>query len=174
MHPHCKRFTIVITMASLLAATAVLANDTDTVSQELDAYWAELGRTVATGDFQAYAAGYHPDAVYVSASKGESYPIASAFSRWQPGFEQTRLGETRASVTFRFSQRLHDATTAHETGIFRYTSQAAGEPETEQFMHFEALLVKQDGWLTVMEYQKAPASREQWQALAAAPPAAEN
>ncbi|MGD2123925.1 MAG: hypothetical protein PVJ76_19395, partial [Gemmatimonadota bacterium] len=33
---------------------------------ELDAFWAEVSRTVAEGDFEGYAATYHEDAVLVS------------------------------------------------------------------------------------------------------------
>ncbi len=36
---------------------------------------------------------------------------------------------------------------------------------SEQFIHFDALLVKKDGWLMMMEYQKTPASKEEWDAL---------
>ena len=35
------------------------------VTQELDAYWAEISRTVEEGDFAGYSATYHPDAVVI-------------------------------------------------------------------------------------------------------------
>jgi hypothetical protein len=70
-----------------------------------------------------------------------------------------------ASVEFRFTTRLHDAETAHETGIFRYSSTPQGQSETVGLIHFEALLVRKDGaWLTLMEYQKEPATAEEWEA----------
>ena len=34
----------------------------------------------------------------------------------------TKAGKIRASVEFRFSQRIGGETTAHETGIFLYTA----------------------------------------------------
>ena len=73
----------------------------------------------------------------------------------------------KADVAFRFSQRFGDATTAHETGIFRYSAtNAEGETKIE-FIHLQALLVKKaEGWKILMEYQKSPATAAEWQALA--------
>ena len=134
------------------------------VVAELDAYWAELSRTVAEGDFEGYARLYHPDAVLVSLGAESSYPIARALEGWKQGFLDTRAGRAEASVVFRFTQRLHDETTAHETGIFRYTFESADGSRTVVPVHFEALLVRRDGaWLMVMEYQKEPATDEEWE-----------
>lgn len=133
---------------------------------ELDAYWAEVARTVGEGDFEGYAALYHEDAVLVSALSGESYPIATALAGWEQGFIDTRSGTSSASVRFRFSQRLNDATTAHDTGIFNYRFVSATGEVAEQYMHFEGLLVKKDGWKMVMEYQQSMATSEEWEALA--------
>jgi hypothetical protein len=73
----------------------------------------------------------------------------------------------KAGVSFRFAQRLGDATTAHETGIFRYVSQPAGGQPLEEFIHLQALLVKQAGaWKILMEYQVGPATEAEWNALA--------
>ena len=133
-------------------------------ASELDDYWAELSRTVEEGDFDGYKRLYHADAVMVTNYTGESYPIASAFAGWEQGFTDTRRGDAEASVRFRFTQRLNDATTAHETGIFNYRFRAANGQLSDQFVHFEALLVKKGGWLMVMEYQKRPATPEEWAA----------
>ena len=35
------------------------------ITGELDDFWAEVSRTVAEGDFDGYAATYHPDAVVI-------------------------------------------------------------------------------------------------------------
>jgi hypothetical protein len=137
----------------------------DGIVEELDNYWMELSRTVTDGEFDAYVNGYHADAVYVSLSSGESYPISKALAGWEQGFIDTREGKSRVGLEFRFSHRLHDATSAHETGMFRYSSQAEGANEEIIYIHFEALLVKKDRWLTLMEYQKTPASQEEWDAL---------
>lgn len=129
------------------------------ITAELDAYWAEVSRTVAEGDFDGYAATYHPDAVVIFGMA--SQPISAALAGWKQGFDDTRAGRMTASVHFRFSERRNDATTAHETGIFRYAG-GDGEP---QYLHFEALLVKRDGWKMLMEFQRNPASEAEWDAL---------
>lgn len=134
---------------------------------ELDAYWAELSRTVEQGDFEGYAELYHPDAVLVSSSSGASYPIAQALAGWKQGFDDTAEGRAEAGVDFRLTQRIHDGTTAHETGIFRYTFTPEDGETTIAPVHFEALLVKKDGeWLMLMEYQKEMATEEEWEAAA--------
>jgi ketosteroid isomerase-like protein len=133
------------------------------VTSELDAYWSEISRTVADGDFEGYANLYHPDAVLVLDGSG-THPIAVALAGWKQGFDDTRAGRAKAGVTFRFTERLHDETTAHETGIFRYTLRSA-EQDAVALVHFSALLVKKNGeWRMVMERQKGPATEEEWAA----------
>lgn len=132
---------------------------------ELDAYWTELSRTVREGDYEGYAATYHPDAVLVSLSSGTSYPIAQALAGWKQGFDDTAAGLATAGVEFRFTQRLHDAVSAHETGLFRYFIQEPGQEPRVALVHFEALLVKRDGeWKMIMEYQKLSATPSEWEA----------
>ncbi|MFT5883203.1 MAG: hypothetical protein ACI9FG_001716, partial [Crocinitomicaceae bacterium] len=57
---------------------------------ELDAYWAEISRAVKTGDFEAYKATCHPEAVLVSGNKKQSYPLAKALVRWKKEFDDTK------------------------------------------------------------------------------------
>lgn len=129
-------------------------------SVERDALWAEISRTVAAGDFEGYGATFHEDAVLVSNFSNSSTPISNALADWKQGFLNTQAGKMTAEVTFRFSQRLSDGTTAHETGIFRYVSTQQGQEPSVQLIHFEALLVKKDGtWKMTMEYQKSPATQ---------------
>ncbi len=133
---------------------------------DLDEYWEAVTRTVTEGDYEGYAALYHEDAVLVSNFSKTSVPIAKALAGWKQGFMDTKAGKMAAGVTFRFSQRYSDETTAHETGIFRYASTPAGGEENAQYIHFEGLLVKKDGgWVMLMEYQKSPATVEEWEAL---------
>jgi ketosteroid isomerase-like protein len=133
---------------------------------ELDAYWAVVSKAVNTGDFEAYAATCHPEGVLVSGGKQMSQPLAAALARWKQEFTDTRDGKMKASVEFRFSRRIGDATTAHETGIFLYTAQPEGGPPKAEHIHFEALLVKKaDTWKILMENQKGPATEAEWQAL---------
>ncbi len=134
--------------------------------KQLDAYWTEVSRAVTAGDFAAYEATCHPDGVLVSGEKKTSSPLADALKRWKKDFDATKSGEMKASVEFKFSQRLGDATTAHETGIFLYSATAADGKETRDYIHFEALLLKRDGrWKIVMEYQKSKATRTEFEAL---------
>ena len=133
---------------------------------ELDAYWAAVSRAVNRGDFDAYAATCHPEGVLVSGGKQMSQPLAAALARWKQEFVDTRDGKMKASVEFRFSRRIGDPTTAHETGIFLYTARKADGPPKAEPIHFEALLVKKaDGWKILMENQKGPATEAEWQAL---------
>ena len=101
----------------------------------------------------------------VSGSKKVSYPLAKALARWEQDFVDTKAGKTKASVTFRFSQRLGDETTAHETGIFLYSSVGSDGRIKKDFIHFQALLVKNGDWKILMEYQKSKATQEEWDAL---------
>ena len=135
----------------------------------LNAFWDRLSQTVQTGDFEGYAALYHQDAVLVidNASRPGSMPITQALASWKQGFEDTRSGKTGAQVAFRFSKRLGDATTAHETGMFAYSVlNAEGAVQQVVYVNMQALLVKKEGhWLITMELQGAPASEADWNAL---------
>lgn len=140
--------------------------ETSKISHELDKYWAKVSRSVKTGDFIGYSETCHSAGILVSGIKQTSYPLQQALQRWKSGFDDTRAGRMTASVEFRFSQRLHDPTTAHETGIFRYASTQDGKTEV-QFIHFEGLLQKTpDGWKILMEHQKSMASESEWEKLA--------
>jgi ketosteroid isomerase-like protein len=147
----------------LLLVPAATAQDT---IAELDAYWAEVSRTVEEGDFEGYAATYHPDAVLIFAGSNATLPIADGLAGWKSGFDATASGDQKSSVSFRFSRRLNSATTAHEVGIFHY--QADGpDGVTDAMVHFTGLLVKKDGrWLMLMEDQEQEATKAEWDALA--------
>jgi len=150
------------------------AKEQAAVTASLNAFWAEVSRSVAEGDFQGYAATCHPQGVLVSGVKKNSQPLADALVRWKPGFTATKAGKMKASVAFRFSSRLNGGATAHETGIFRYASSkpndtAGVKPDADssvEYIHFEALLVQKNAkWLVLMEYQKAKATAAEWQKL---------
>ena len=152
----------------------IIKSKTETITdssrlEELDKYWDNLSKTVAEGDFEGYSNGYHKDAVIIFASgkNKTSLPIEKALAGWKKGFTDTKNGKNKSHVEFRFSQRIGDDTTAHETGIFIYTSSDVnGENKVEYPTHFEMLLVKRNNkWLGVMEYQKSNATKEEWNAL---------
>lgn len=136
---------------------------------ELNHYFAELSRTVREGDFEGYKATYHKDAVcvFTTGQNKRTIPIDAQLALWKPGFDDTKAGKSRNNVEFRFSQRIGDLSTAHETGIFYFSSiDKSGKVLAAGAVHFEILLVKRNGlWLTLMEYQKSKATQEEWDAL---------
>lgn len=134
--------------------------------RELDALWAKVSKAVNEGDFEAYKSTCHSKGVLVSGIRGYSQPLSKALARWKKEFDATKAGAMQASVTFRFSQRVGDETTAHETGIFRYTAKPMDGEPIDELIHFEALLIKEKGrWLITMEYQQAKATQAAWDAL---------
>jgi len=160
------RFLVILGVIAVLPADAQKAEPDETARlAEMDAYWTEVSRCVNEGDFDGYKATFHEDAVYVSGTNGEAYPISDALTRWKPDFTTTKSGKIKASVEFKFSTRLGDGTTAHETGIFHYTSVDADGVENSYYIKFEALLVKQGTWKAMMEYQKSEATEEDWNNL---------
>ena len=135
---------------------------------ELDAYWAKVSRSVREGDFEGYKSTCHADGVLVSGAKKSSVPLSEALARWQQEFTDTREGKIKASVEFRFSQRFGDQSTAHETGMFLYSTVDSEGRRKQEYIHFQALLVKRKGeWKIMMEYQKSKATRAEWEALEA-------
>lgn len=155
----------VLTLTFLVSLSNAGARQPDRIG-ELDKYWAASAATVAAGDIKAYRKTFHKDAVVVSEISGSCYPIAQAFERWQAGFEDTKKGKIKAKVEFRFSKRIGDETTAHESGIFHYSTATQTGKTTSAYIYFDALLVKKDGrWLAMMEMHKSKATEEQWAEL---------
>ena len=139
--------------------------DESTRLAQLDRFWSELQAAVQNGDYERYKATCHPAGVLVSGAKKTSYPLSKALAGWKQGFLDTQSGKMKAGAEFRFSQRLGDETTAHETGIFHYWTVDANGVRDDHYVHFEALLLKEQRWQTLMEYQKGPASEEEWEKL---------
>ncbi|MBG88133.1 MAG: hypothetical protein CMO80_14695 [Verrucomicrobiales bacterium] len=149
----------------LLVCTAGARGDDTSRLKELDAYWVEVSRSVKKGDFEGYQAACHSLGVLVNGISKKSYPLAQALEKWRQGFDDTKSGNMKASVQFRFSQRVGDATTAHETGMFLYRSEVDGKKSAD-YIHFEALLQKTEtGWKILMEYQKSKGTKAEWDAL---------
>lgn len=151
----------------VFCGTAPAATGVDETARltQLDSFWKEIQAAVQNGDYERYKATCHPSGVLVSEAKKTSYPLAKALAGWKQGFLDTQSGKMKAGVEFRFSQRLGDETTAHETGIFHYWTVDTKGSRTDHYTHFEALLVKEHGWQTLMEYQKAPATEAEWEQL---------
>ena len=92
----------------------------DNVINELNAAWNKLEQTVSNGDFRSFKSVYHRDAVLVNGISKSSYPIKKAFEGWQQGFTDTKSGEITAHLDVKFSERIFDEFSAHETGVFHY------------------------------------------------------
>lgn len=150
-------------MTFLFITSSVMANDATT--KELDTFWQHLSETVINGEFEQYRAGYHEDAILVSGFSNNSYPIKQALARWKQGFDDTKSGQMKASVKFVWTQRLVSDNTAHETGMFKYST-TDDEGKTEDFIaHLTTLSVKKNGkWLIMMENQKSKATKQEWDA----------
>jgi hypothetical protein len=153
-------------VAALLAGVGtegtLLADDSARI-RELDAYWQEVSRTVREGDFEGYKATCHEAGVLISGSSKTTERLEKALARWKQGFVDTKAGKMKASVEFRFTSRWGDETTAHESGIFLYSTVDAEGKRKDSYVRFENVLVKENGWKTLTEYQKGPASREDWE-----------
>lgn len=161
---HISAIFLASFLFALFSSLPISANESERLS-ELDAYWAEVSRAIREGDFEGYKATCHEEGVLVSGAKKASYPLTKALAGWKQGIDDTKAGKNQASVAFRFSQRLGDDSTAHETGIFLYSNTNSEGIETKAYIHFEALLVKKDKWLILMEYQKSEATEREWAAL---------
>ena len=135
------------------------------VTAELDALWARVIESVRTGDPELYLSTYHPDAIFVSARRGITRKVTDDVQANAEAWADTREGRTRRGLEFRFTERLHDQDSAHEVGIFRYSSTEEDGSTRVVLIHFEAALVKKDGsWLQLLEYQKSDATQPEWEA----------
>ena len=134
--------------------------------KELDRYWSEVSRAVSEGDFEGYKATCHPEGVLVSGTKNTSQPLTEALARWKKEFDATKAGKMKASVEFRFSRRVGDATTAHETGIFCYSAKVGDADWKREYVRFVGLLVKKEGrWVILMEDQQSLTTKTEFDAL---------
>lgn len=133
--------------------------------EEIEVFWRNAEIAVGTGDFDSYAAMYHPDAVVVEANSTQL--VQAALVTWKHGFEETAAGRQKTRLLFRFSLRLDNRESAFARGIFRYEQRKVQEKETSiRYVVFESLMVRKEGrWLWSMEHQKRPATREEWDAL---------
>ncbi len=157
---------VIAMMAFVFSTESELAADDTVRLGELDAYWAEVSRAVREGDFEGYKATCHEEGVLVSGSRQNSQPLSKALARWKKDFVATKSGKIKGNVEFRFSGRLGDNTTAHETGIFHYWTVDSEDKRKHEYIHFEGLLIKKNRtWKILMEYQKSKATLDEWKAL---------
>ena len=147
------------------ACSSVQNQSQDRLS-ELNQYWAEVSRCVGEGDFAGYKATCHEKGVLVYEPGEKAYPLAQALAKWKQEFDDTKSGKIQAGVSFRFSKRIGDESTAFETGMFLYYQIKADGSKKQEYIHLEALLVKENGaWKILMENQKAKGTKSEWDKL---------
>ena len=160
-----------LSIAVLLAFSALPAcpavEQSDSVIQELNAYWDELSRSVTKGDMDGLMSLYHPDAI-AREWEGDSYTVrlASSLPDGEVEFHKgTKEGLRAITLDWRFSTRIHDGRVAHEVGIGRFQETPGGGQTTTSFAHVEQYLVKKDRWLTTLESVRWNATEAEWNAL---------
>ena len=129
--------------------------------------WMPVAASVTGDDIVAMGRVYHPAAVLVT--RAGTKPIAAALDGWGKDIVVAKKNGVRATVAFRFASRRDDATTAFETGIFKYTTTDRAGVSTTGYTQMEALLATHEGaWRIVMEHQLDATTEAAWNAL---PPA---
>jgi ketosteroid isomerase-like protein len=154
---------LLIAPAGTIAASQVgsTAGTTAEITRDV---WVPVAASVANDDIVAMGRVYHPAAVLVT--KAGTKPIAAALDGWGKDIVTAKKNGVRASVSFRFASRRDDATTAFETGIFKYSTTDKAGKVTTGYTTMEALLVKHDGaWRIVMEHQLDATTEAAWNAL---------
>lgn len=146
-------------LACLLLSTPILTEAKDTNS-----LYERLILSVDKADFTMMASAYHPDAVLVK--KDKTTPIRTALARWtKEGTTWAQQGG-KASLEFRFSNRVVNETSSFEKGIYKYKTISKAGDEKVYLVHIENLSVRRNGkWLTLMEKQLESATQQEWDSL---------
>jgi hypothetical protein len=144
-------------LVCLFLSPLASAKDTNSLYQRLTS-------AVDKADFIMMASAYHPDAVLVK--KGKTTPIKHALTRWtKEGTSWAQKGG-KASLEFRFSERVVDETSSFEKGIYKYKTISKTGQEKVYLVHIENLSVKRNGiWVTLMEKQLNNATKSEWENL---------
>jgi len=160
---------IIAAILFLIFSNSLFGQKDSTRLVELDRYWDAYVQAVKEGDFEGLKELYHNDAVLVKAASviQTSIPIDMALAEWKEGLDNTKKRKQIDEVEFRFSQRIGNETTAHETGIFMFTTMNnKSKVKLKYPVHFEMLMIRGiDGWYALMEHQKSDATQEEWDAL---------
>ena len=126
--------------------------------------WQVIAATVVGSDIVRMGKVYHPAAVYVD-GRG-SQPIAEVLAIWGKDMVTMKQAGSTATVELRFGKRQDNATTAFESGAFRYTVIDKAGVRTSSTIAFEALLTKLNGsWRILMEHQIGPIDAAAWDRL---------
>jgi len=138
---------------------------TESTVAELDAFWAGVVKSVVEWSLPAQKATYHPDAVgvYGTADSYTTSSIWAGFAKREVDTSAVEAPNRRRILEFRFSLRVHDASTAHEIGLYHFWAEG-GE---HYYGTVDSYLVKKDGrWLILVEIQlEPPVTKADWDAL---------
>ena len=153
-----RKFFVIITIISTQLIYAE-----DSVLGGIDRAWDKIKATITKGDFRSFKSSYHRDAILVNGISKKCYPIKTALDGWKQGFDDTKEGSMDANLELKFSQRIFDSSTAHETGIFHYYTIDKKGVQTDTYVHFESLWIKkQNKWFMMMENQISRSDKEEW------------
>ena len=153
-----RKFFVIITIISTQLIYAE-----DSVLGGIDRAWDKIKATITKGDFRSFKSSYHRDAILVNGISKKCYPIKTALDGWKQGFDDTKEGSMDANLELKFSQRIFDSSTAHETGIFHYYTIDKKGVQTDTYVHFESLWIKkQNKWFMMMENQVSRSDKEEW------------
>lgn len=156
-----RLLTTIAALTFLLPASAP-AQSTAAIDAQV---WSALSASVVDQDIDAMAATYHPDAVVVT--PGGTTLASAQLPKWGKDMAVAKTRGETATVAFRFSQRIDNADTAFEVGMFKYTVIDSAGTGTSYHIPMESLLVRlHDRWVVVMERQFAAVGPEEWDALA--------
>ncbi len=162
-----KVLPIVLLLCVVMRASPALAQ-VDTPVAGLDAFWAELGRSIMEGDIDGMRGVYHPDAVGLY-WQGDTYSMGlmTEANDAQAGyFLETRNGARTIDIQWRFVKRVHDANAAHEIAIARFIETPAGGTARTSYGHIEAFLVNRGKWLSLVSNVRWNATEAEWNAAA--------
>lgn len=151
--------------SSMLAAQSAAPPTRSASSEAIDReLWSVIAATVVNADITGMARTYHPDAILVTSAGTK--PIGSQIAEWGKDMAVAKTRGDKATVEFRFTRRQDDATTAFETGLFKYTVTDKAGKSVSSYVPFESLLERSSGkWRTLMERQLAPVTVDAWNRL---------
>jgi ketosteroid isomerase-like protein len=135
------------------------------ISRAIDTQvWNVVAATVVNSDIVGMGKLYHPSAVYVD-SRG-TQPIADVLAGWGKDMVTMKNAGSTATVELRFGKRQDNATTAFQSGAFKYTVIDKAGARNSSTIAFEALLTRHNGaWRILMEHQIGPIDAAAWDRL---------
>jgi hypothetical protein len=169
--PRIQRASLTVALICGFAGPQTAMGQTDSVVAELDAFWAGVVKSVTQWSIPAQKATYHPDAVgaYGTAGSYTTRLIWADFAAREADSASTEDPRRQRILEFRFSSRVHDASTAHEVGLYHFWA----EGRDHYYGTVDSYLVKKDGrWVILVEIQfEPPVTKADWDALQESPPA---